>query len=285
MPRPPIDGSVTLVTGASAGMGVEFARQLAPRVRALVLCARRIDRLNTLAAELRAAHPELLVSVHQADLCDRAACDAVLAAIEKELGPIGILINNAGMGDMGMYDLSRWEKVEQMIRINVLALSYLTWRVLPGMIARKKGGILNVSSGFGLQFLPGFAGYVATKHYVTAFTESIRLEARPHGVCITQVCPGPVRTEFNDVMGNFTPYDVPAFIEMPAATCVRKALRAFGRDQALLVPGLLMKLVMFLGATSPRFMRRLAYARIPGRLRRLQLLARAEKEQAQIGSG
>jgi uncharacterized protein len=285
MPRPPIDGSVTLVTGASAGMGVEFARQLAPRVRVLVLAARRVDRLETLAAELRAGHPQLAVMVRQADLVERAACDALLAAVEAEHGAIDILVNNAGMGDMGLFDLSSWDKVEQMIRINCLALSYLTWRVLPGMIARKKGGILNVSSSFGLEWMPGFGPYAATKHFVTALTEAIGIEAGPHGVAVTQVCPGPVRTEFQDVMGNFTPYRVPAFVEMSAEACVRKSLAAFRRGKPLLVPGLLMKLVMLLGATSPRMMRRIAYLPIAQRLRRLQLAARAQEQQHQIGPG
>jgi short-subunit dehydrogenase len=269
-PRPPIDGSVTLVTGASAGMGVEFARQLAARVKVLCLAARRVERLEALAGELRRAHPSLTVSVYQVDLCDRPACDAFLGAIEEAHGPIDVLVNNAGMGDMGMFDLSSWDKTQHLLGINVVALSYLTWRVLPGMIARRRGGILNVSSSFGLQFMPGFATYVGSKHYVTAFSESIRIEARPHNVAITQVCPGPVATEFQDVMGNFTPYRVPSFMEMSARECVRRALAAFGRGKALLVPGLLMKLVLAIGALSPRPIRRLIYRPMAARLRAMQ---------------
>ena len=285
MPRPPIDGSVTLVTGASAGLGVEFARQLAPRVRVLALAARRVDRLETLAAELRARHPELTVMVQQADLGDQAQCEAVVRAIEEAHGAIDILINNAGLGDLGMFDLSSWDKVEKMLRVNVVALSFLMWRVLPGMIARRRGGILNVSSGNGLEWLPGFAVYAGTKHYVTALTESVYVEARPHGVLVSQVCPGPVMTEFQDVMGNFTGQSLPTWIQLTAEACVRKTLAGFRRGKPLIVPGLLMKFLRLLGATSLRSTKRLVYAPIASRLRTLQLRARAGEEQRQIGGG
>src|SRR5262245_25447776 len=202
--RAPIDGSVAVVTGASSGIGQAIARQLGPRVRVLVLIARRKDRLDELASELRAAHPDLTVDVYACDLADRDALETTIDAIELAHGHADILINNAGIGDVGMFDMASWDKTEQMLELNVRALTYLTHRMLGPMVKARKGGILMVSSGFGLTFLPGFAGYIGSKHYVTGFTEALRLDVRSMGVVVTQVCPGPVATEFEEQMGNFT---------------------------------------------------------------------------------
>lgn len=114
-----------------------------------------------------------------------------------------------------------------------------------------------ISSGFGLTFAPGFAAYVGTKHYVTGFSESLRLELRPCGVTVTQVCPGPVATEFEEVAGNFTGQKVPGFIEITAQRCARDAIAGLERGKALVVPGLLMRVVIFLALRSPRFLVRL----------------------------
>src|SRR5262249_9018337 len=157
--RPPLDDSVVLVTGASSGIGRELALQLAPRARALVVTARRADRLDALAAELAARKPGLKVVVHAGDLAARADCDALCARAEKEAGPIDVLINNAGFGDFHCFDLASWPTVEQMLDLNVKSLAYLTWKLLPGMVARARGGILNVSSGAGLEPVPGFSAY------------------------------------------------------------------------------------------------------------------------------
>src|SRR5690606_23219227 len=144
-------------------------------------------RLEALATELRAGHPSLSVLVKGCDLLDRAQTDQVLGAIEAELGQVDVLINNAGFGDVSLFDLSSWEKNQRMIELNVTALTYLTHRLLPGMVARRRGGVLQVSSGFGLQFMPGFAAYVGTKHYVTGFTESLRIDVASHGVAVSQL--------------------------------------------------------------------------------------------------
>lgn len=268
--RPPLDGSVVMVTGASSGLGREFARLLAPRVRTLVLVARRVDRLEALRDELTATRPALSVVLAPCDLVDRAATDAMLDAVARDVGAVDVLVNNAGMGDMGLFERSSWDKTRQMLAINVDALCHLTRRLLPGMVERRRGGVLNVSSGFGLQFMPGFAAYAGTKHFVTGFTESLRLEARRTGVVVSQVCPGPVATEFEEVAGNFTGQKVPGFIELDAPTCARAALAGFERDRALVVPGLAMKVVMALGAATPRWVLRLLYGPVAARLRALQ---------------
>jgi short-subunit dehydrogenase len=256
--RAPIDGAVALVTGASSGIGDAIARQLAPRVRRLILVARRRERLEALAAELTSAHDELEVEVMPCDLTDRDALVELADAIEDRF-ELDILVNNAGLGDIGMFDLAGWDKTERMIELNVRALTYLTHRIAPGMVRRKKGGILMVSSGFGLSFLPGFAAYVGTKHYVTGFTESLRLELRHLGVVVTQVCPGPVATEFEDVAGNFTGMRPQRFVEISAERCARSALSGFERGRALVLPGVLYRIIMWLGAWTPRWVLRLLY--------------------------
>lgn len=273
--RPPLDGSVVLVTGASSGIGRELARQLAGRVRALVLVARRADRLAALSDELRAARADLVVRVEACDIQDRAAVDRMLDGVEREVGPIDVLVNNAGFGDLGMFDLASWSKLEQLLLTNVVALTYLTRRLVGPMVARRRGGILNVSSGFGLEFMPGFAVYVGSKHYVTGFTESLRIELRQFGVVVSQLCPGPVATEFDEVAG--VPGGMLGPVQMDAARCARAAVRAFARGRALIVPGLLMKLVMGLGAITPRVVRRWVYPLLARRMRAIQERAAARE--------
>jgi len=257
--RPPIDGSTALVTGASAGIGREIARQLAPRVRKLVLAARRADRLEAVATELKAANQGLEVATVTADVRDLASLDALCAAA----GDVDILINNAGLGDQVLFADQPWERMAQMIETNITALTYLTRKLLPGMLARGKGGVLNVSSGFGLQFLPGMAVYVGTKHYVTGFTESLRLEVGRRGVVVSQVCPGPVATEFGEVAGNTVKVGL---VEISAESCARTALRGFDRGKALIVPGFLIRLAMGLGAWTPRWLLRFVMGQAGRRL-------------------
>lgn len=266
--------SVVLITGASSGLGAEFARQLAPRVRALVLLARRSDRLEALTTELRARRPELVVRTAACDITDRAALDAALEAAQADVGPIDVLINNAGLGDFGVYDLCAWDKTARMIDVNVVALAYLTRKLLAPMVTRGRGAILNVSSGYGLQFMPGFAAYIGTKHFVTAFTESLRLDLIGTGVTVTQLCPGPVTTEFESNAVEFDAPTVPAWLQITPQACVTAALRGLERGRAMVVPGVLMKTLLGLGALSPRALRRLVYAPLGPRIRAIHTRAR-----------
>jgi len=262
--RPPIDDAVVLVTGASSGIGRELALELAPRVRALVLAARRADRLEALESELRARKPSLQVVRHAADLASRPACDELVARIDAELGGLDVLVNNAGFGDFHCFDLADWTTVEQMLDLNIKSLAYLTWKVLPQMVKRGRGGILNVSSGAGLEVVPGFSAYVGTKHFVTGFTETLRLEVAPRGVVVSQLCPGPVDTEFNRV-ARFTASEPPRFVRLDARRCARWALAAFERGRALIVPGFWFNVVMALAALTPRWLKRLVTAAfVPG---------------------
>ncbi|MCA9610570.1 MAG: SDR family oxidoreductase [Myxococcales bacterium] len=266
----PWTDSVVVVTGASSGIGRELARQMAPEAKALALVARRAERLEELAAELREKHPHLEVMVRPTDLHDLEACGAMIDEVQAALGRVGVLVNNAGFGDMGSFDLASWERIESMIRVNVMALAYLSHRVYPDMVAHGHGGILNVSSGFGLEFMPSFAGYVGTKHFVTGLSESLACEGRRLGVTVTQVCPGPVDTEFEAVMGNKAGRPPPSLVRISAKRCARQALAGFRRGRALVVPGFVIRLLMWSAAWTPRWLKRLLYLPAAGWLRKRQ---------------
>jgi short-subunit dehydrogenase len=273
----PYDDAVVIVTGASSGIGLALAKQMAPRAKAIALVARRVERLEELAKGLRERHPKLKVFVRRCDLTDLEDAGAMIDDVEKELGPIDVLVNNAGFGDVGAFDLASWDKLARMIQLNVVSLTYLTKRVISGMYERRRGGVLNISSGFGLEFMPGLAAYVATKHYVTALSESLRVEARHFGVTVTQVCPGPVDTEFDAVAENPTGEQPPAIVRISAEKCARSALRGFARKRAIVVPGLVMKIVMLLGASSARWIKRLFYIPAASWLRKKELANRASR--------
>ena len=268
-----IDGGTILVTGASSGIGMAIARLVAPRAKALVLVARRIDRLEELKRTLTDAHKELRVEVIGCDLSSRDDIGRLIAEVGARALEVDVLVNNAGVGMMGPFERADAAKTTFMIDLNVTSLTLLTLAFLPGMVQRDRGGVLNISSGFGLGVTPLFAAYIATKHYVTGFTEGLCADLAGTRVVATQICPGPVATEFEQTMGNPTGAKVPGFIEISAEQCARSAVRGFERGRALVVPGLVMKLVMLLNQVSPRFMRR-AFAGLLGRYARAKTLAR-----------
>jgi len=254
--RPPLDGSI-LVTGASSGIGEALAHRLARRARRLVLVARRAERLEALAERLTADHPHLQVEVRPCDLSDAEA----RAELLEQLGagePIDVLVNNAGFGDQSLVEHAQWERLERMIALNVLGLTALTRGLLPSMIERGRGGVLDISSGLGLAHLPGMAVYVGTKHYVTGFTEALRAEVASQGVVVTQVCPGPVHTEFHDLTHNTTGQRSPGFATISADQCAAEALAGFERGRAMVVPGLVIRTLLRLHAITPRWLWRRA---------------------------
>jgi len=191
--------------------------------------------------------------------------------VKSKLGEIDVLVNNAGFGDIGVFDRADWKKTKQMIDLNVTALVYLTHKVLGGMVERNRGGILNISSGFGLNFAPGGTTYVGTKHFVTAFTECLRLDVAGLDVVVTQVCPGPVTTEFNDNIGNFTGAEPPRFVTVTAKRVARTAVRAFLKRRAMVIPGFWIGLLVPLGMHTPRWFLRFLYSFGGKLLRRKQL--------------
>jgi short-subunit dehydrogenase len=256
-----LNGCNALITGASAGIGREFARQLAGRASSIVLMARRQDRLETLQDELGKHHPDLNVRIRKMDLSDDEQVEALCQWIEHERIEIDLLINNAGLGDLGAFATSEPERVRQMLLVNITALTLLTRRLLPAMIARKRGTILNVSSSAGFLPIAGFAVYAATKAYVTSFSEAIRAELRGSGVSVTTLCPGPVHTEFTEVAKRSSddPEKLgPEFTHVSVENVVRAALNAVERERPHVIPGFAMKLGMALVRLTPMPILRLA---------------------------
>jgi short-subunit dehydrogenase len=271
------------VTGASSGIGVEIAKLVAPRAAALVLVARRVERLAKLKEELLAARRALRVEIIGADLSRREDVTRLVAEVRGRGLTVDVLVNNAGVGLMSVFDRADVDKTMAMIELNVSSVTLLTAAFLPGMVERGRGGVLNVSSGFGLAFMPAFAAYIATKHYVTGLTEALVADLAGTGVTATQVCPGPVATEFEENVGNFTGRKPPRLVEISAAACARAAVRGFDRGSAMVVPGAVMKLVMFLNGVSPRFVRRL-FASALGRAARRKQMEREASAPAQASA-
>src|SRR5436305_11726007 len=248
-----IDGCSALITGASAGIGREFVRQLTTRARTHVLVARREQRLNELRDELRNRNAQLNVHVRAVDLCRKSQIDDLIAWLDQNKIDIDFLINNAGLGDYGSFATSDPERDDRIIQVNIRALTLLTRRLLPQMIARKHGAILNVSSSAGFLPIPGMAVYAATKAYVTSFSEALRAELRETGVSVCTLCPGPVHTECQEVAKRpgEQPEGGPGFVHVPVEQVVRDALAALEADRPLVIPGFAMKVGMLLVRLTP----------------------------------
>ena len=263
------DGCNALITGASAGIGREFACQLAGRAKSLTLIARREQKLNELRDQLNQHYPNVAVCVHKTDLADLAQVNELLAWIDRENIDVDLLINNAGLGDSGEFATSDATRNRQMTLVNIVALTILTRHLLPRMIARRCGGILNVSSSAGFLPIPGDAVYAATKAYVTSFSEALRAELRGTGISVCTLCPGPVRTEFQEVASrpgrNVKPGPGPDFLQVSVAEVVREALASLGADRPLVIPGFAMKIVMLLGRLAPMSLLRLLFRLVPTR--------------------
>lgn len=228
-----------LITGASSGLGLEYARQLAPSVETLILVARREKLLEEIATDLVANFPHLRIKVFASDLVSDTRRDHLINSLSQaDLYP-DLLINNAGMGDYGEFRSSDWSKTEKMIRLNMEALTHLSHALLPGLLARQ-GAILNVSSLASLLPIPDFAVYSATKSYVTSFSEALRLELSDQGVRVLAVCPGPVRTGFGEVArrGSASKLPVQESFYVPADKVVRDSLRALCLNRPRIYPGL-----------------------------------------------
>ncbi len=255
-----LDGCNALITGASAGIGRELARQLAGRTRLLILVARREQQLSELRDELRQQYPNLTVRIRKTDLADLAQLKELMAWLDHEKIDVDLLINNAGLGDLGPFATSDPVLNQQIMLVNIVALTSLTRHLLPQMIARKRGAILNVSSSAGFLPIPNFAVYAATKAYVTSFSEALRAELRGTGVSVCALCPGPVHTEFQEVANrpDAQREDGPEFVHVSVEQVVRDALTALEADRPLVIPGLPMKIGMFLVRITPMPILRLA---------------------------
>ena len=239
-PRRSVPGTA-LVTGASSGIGAQFARQLAARGHDLVLVARRAERLEALAAELPTDARVLP--------CDLATDADELAGRVGELGvEVELLVNNAGFGTFGRF----WEiapgRDAEMVRVNCEAVVTLSRAFVPAMVARGRGGVINVASVSGFQPLPYTTVYAATKAFVRSFSDALHAELAGTGVNVLAVNPGPVRTDWHDVAGDTR--GVPAWIG--AEQAVREALAAYERGARSIVPGRLPRLLYNASRLGPR---------------------------------
>lgn len=223
-----------LVTGASSGLGAEFARLLAADGWSLVLVARSAAPMEALATELRSSG--VTVHVIPTDLADPTAPAALFHELQSRGVAIDVLINNAGFGSHGRFDQSDAAQQMAIVQVNVAALAHLTRLFLPAMVAAGRGRIMNVASVAG--FLPGplMAVYYASKAFVLSFSEALHEEVRGQGVRVAALCPGPTRTEFADVAGMA---DSPLFqrFASDAAAVVRDGLAALDRNEAVKVSG------------------------------------------------
>ncbi|HEY4120454.1 MAG TPA: SDR family oxidoreductase [Byssovorax sp.] len=244
-------GRTALVTGASAGIGREIARLLAKDVARLVIVARRKDRLDELAADLKKENPRLVVDVRAVDLLDRAATGAMLDDLEKDHVAIDVFVNNAGFGDHGFFEDLTWDKNERLLELNVVTATYLLHRLVPPMITRGAGAILNVGSSAGMLPGVGSSTYAASKAYVNHLSEALAAELAGTGVTVTTLCPGPVPTEFQEVAGTREP-PMPAAFHVDPVTCAREALDAMWAGKPRLIPGGRMRAAVIALESIPR---------------------------------
>jgi short-subunit dehydrogenase len=240
----------SLVTGASVGIGCAIARALAARGDRLVLVARRRDALDALAAELRARHG-VAVDVVPQDLTAPDAGRTIAEAVAALGVEVDLLVNNAGVGSWGdFWTLDERRELEQ-IQVNVAALVQLTRRFVPGMVARRRGHVVNIGSTAGFQPGPRMATYFATKAFVLSFSEALAYELRGTGVAVTCYCPGPVATEFGAVSGNEKSMLFARPVAGPDETAA-DVLRAIDRRDVVAVQGWALRFSTIFARFLPR---------------------------------
>ncbi|UGB39692.1 SDR family NAD(P)-dependent oxidoreductase [Frateuria soli] len=243
---------LSLVTGASAGIGAAFARELASRGHDLVLVARRSDRLHALAGELHEGHG-VRAHVLAADLADPAAPRQLVDAVHARGLRVDWLINNAGYGVPGTFEASDWKVHADFLQVLLTAPTELAWRLLPGMRERGHGRIVNVASLAGL--VPGSAGhtlYAASKAYLIKFSQSLSLENRHSGVHVCALCPGSTWSEFHDVTGTRALVGkLPRFMWQDAQAVVREGIEAVERGEAVHVTGRVNRAIKALAKLTP----------------------------------
>lgn len=261
---------LSLVTGASAGIGAAFARELAMRGHDLVLVARRAARLHALATELRGRH-DAQVHVWPADLADPATPRRLADTLREQGLVVDWLVNNAGYGVPGTFEASDWPAHADFLQVLVTAPTELAWRLLPGMRERRHGRIVNVASLAGL--MPGTAGhtlYAASKAYLIRFSQSLALENRHLGVHACALCPGFTRSEFHDVTGTRALVGkLPRFMWQEADVVVREGIEAVERGEAVHVTGRINRTIGALAKLAPERLALWLSARESKRYRRL----------------
>lgn len=247
-----------LITGASSGLGAEFARQLAPEAKSLFLTGRRMEALESVKAECLKIKPSLQVHLHACDIATDEGRGSLLASVQQSGFQTNLLINNAGMGDYGDLASAPAEKLRAQMDLNVTALVMLTHAVLPSL--QRPGGIINISSLASTLPLPAMAVYAATKAFVTSFSEALAVELALQNVVVTCVCPGPTPTGFGHTArrpdGEDTDRDGQDFLRIPPQQVVSEALTALRQGRACIFPGTGVKIASGLFRYLPRFILR-----------------------------
>jgi hypothetical protein len=242
--------SVALITGASAGIGQALCEHLAEDEQTLILVARRADRLRRLADDLTARHG-VVCHVVPMDLAQPGAADEIAARVAALGLQVDVLVNDAGFGQYGAFVEQPAEKARDMILVNVLALTELTRLLLPGMITRGRGRVLQVASTAAFQPGPRMAVYYATKAYVLSFAEALSVELRGTGVTVTTLCPGPTTSEFMDV-ASFPVNGLIARSMMTAEQVAAIGYRAMRRGERLAIAGAHNKAAALASQLGPR---------------------------------
>ena len=248
---PPQPGSTAVVTGASSGIGAEFARQLAGKGHGVFLVARREERLRDLAAELEREHG-VRAEVAAADLEDMADVEALPGRVAERGLDVEVLVNNAGFTTVGDVHKNP-DRQLGMIRVNCEALVALTSAWLPAMVERGRGAVIQVASVASFQPIPVQAVYAATKAFVRSFSEAVSAELRGTGVTMTALCPGPVATEFLDAGGFKTSRPGPSFVWSTPADVAKSAIEGADKGKRVVIPGIGNRASAMFGYYGPRF--------------------------------
>jgi short-subunit dehydrogenase len=238
--------TTALVTGASSGIGVALAGELASRGNELILVARRADRLSEMAAQINGEHG-VRVEYIAADLTDAADRDKIPGEVASRGLVVDLLINDAGMGTSGRFFEIPIEKEIQMIRLNVEAMVALCGAFVPGMVERGTGGVLNVASVSGFMPVPQQATYSASKAFVLTFTEALTIDLHGTGVTATALCPGPVKTEFEGIIEG-----LPSALFVEPEKVAKVAIDALEHGRRSVVPGAFNKVNAVSGRYTPR---------------------------------
>jgi uncharacterized protein len=245
-----LTGKTALVTGASSGIGTEFARQLGRMGANLVIVARRRANLEALATEIRDAS-KVEVSVIELDLSEPDAAKRLVDQTEGVGRTIDVLVNNAGGGVHQNFLDMDWDRVQRQLQLNMTTLTELTWRIGRAMRDRKAGHILNVASIGAYTPTPTYATYSATKAFVRDFTEAIAYELRGSGVKVCSLCPGGTTTEFHQAAGHELPKIFKSTF-MSAKDCAAVGLSAVFRGRRNIISGVINKVMMFMLRFMPR---------------------------------
>jgi short-subunit dehydrogenase len=242
---------IALVTGASMGLGAEFARLLASEGYDLVLTARNGEKLATLMKEVENLHG-VEAHVVVADLADPRAPAAIHDHVRSLGFDIDVLVNNAGFGMYGKFEESDWETEMEMVQVNIIALMHLTKLFVRDMVARKQGRIVNVASTAAFQAGPMQSVYYASKAFVLSFSEAIGSELRGTGVTVTALCPGPTPTGFQARANVGNLRGLRLLMRMSPESVVRAGYHGMKRGTPVVVPGLLNNFLIFVQRFAPR---------------------------------